>query len=33
MRGFEEWFLSISPVKKEDAIDFLKNKIFTLQNL
>jgi cystathionine beta-lyase len=26
MRGFEEWFLSISSPVKEDAIDFLKNK-------
>jgi cystathionine beta-lyase len=30
----EEWFLSISsPVKKEDAIDFLKNKTLPSQNL
>jgi cystathionine beta-lyase len=31
MRGFEEWFLSISSPVKEDAIGFLeKIKLFTL---
>jgi hypothetical protein len=30
MRGLEEWFLSISSPVKEDAIGFLKIKLFTL---
>jgi cystathionine beta-lyase len=31
MRGFEEWFLSISsPVKKKMQLDFLKNKTLFL---